>query len=406
MLDPSRAGLGRPVYVLDARRTPVGRFRGGLSSVRPDDLAAFVLSDLVSRQPALASASIDDVIFGAANQSGEDNRNVARMALLLAGLPVTVPGTTVNRLCGSSLDALLHGMRMIALGEAECVIAGGVESMSRAPFIMAKPDQAFPRALDLVDTTLGWRLVNPRMPQEWTISMGATAEEVARRESISRADQDAFALVSHQRAVAAAATGCFVNEIVPVATSDGTVANDESPRPDTSLASLSALRPAFDPSGTVTAGNSSTLNDGASALVLASEEQAHRLGITPMATILGGTVAGVSPEIMGLGPVPATLRLLERFQLTLDDLAAIELNEAFAAQSIGVLRALGLSESDPRVNARGGAIALGHPLGASGARIMTTLIHRLRDGGGGVGLATMCIGVGQGIAALVAVEDE
>ncbi len=406
MLDPSRVGLGRPVYVLDARRTPVGRFRGGLSSVRPDDLAAFVLSDLVSRQPALASASIDDVIFGAANQSGEDNRNVARMALLLAGLPVTVPGTTVNRLCGSSLDALLHGMRMIALGEAECVIAGGVESMSRAPFIMAKPDQAFPRALDLVDTTLGWRLVNPRMPQEWTISMGATAEEVARRESISRADQDAFALVSHQRAVAAAATGCFVNEIVPVATSDGTVANDESPRPDTSLASLSALRPAFDPSGTVTAGNSSTLNDGASALVLASEEQAHRLGITPMATILGGTVAGVSPEIMGLGPVPATLRLLERFQLTLDDLAAIELNEAFAAQSIGVLRALGLSESDPRVNARGGAIALGHPLGASGARIMTTLIHRLRDGGGGVGLATMCIGVGQGIAALVAVEDE
>ena len=406
MLDPSRAGLGRPVYVLDARRTPVGRFRGGLSSVRPDDLAAFVLSDLVSRQPALASASIDDVIFGAANQSGEDNRNVARMALLLAGFPVTVPGTTVNRLCGSSLDALLHGMRMIALGEAECVIAGGVESMSRAPFIMAKPDQAFPRALDLVDTTLGWRLVNPRMPQEWTISMGATAEEVARRDSISRADQDAFALVSHQRAVAAAATGCFVNEIVPVATSDGTVANDESPRPDTSLASLSALRPAFDPSGTVTAGNSSTLNDGASALVLASEEQAHRLGITPMATILGGTVAGVSPEIMGLGPVPATLRLLERFQLTLDDLAAIELNEAFAAQSIGVLRALGLSESDPRVNARGGAIALGHPLGASGARIMTTLIHRLRDGGGGVGLATMCIGVGQGIAALVAVEDE
>jgi acetyl-CoA acetyltransferase family protein len=371
--------------------------------VRPDDLAARVITDLLERNPGLREAPIDDVAFGAANQSGEDNRNVARMALLLAGLPVSVPGTTLNRLCGSSLDALLYGFRSIALGESDTMIVGGVESMSRAPFVMAKPEAAFPRALDLVDTTLGWRLVNEKMPREWTISMGETAEEVAKRCNISRHAQDEFSLVSHERAVAAIDGGLFSDEITGVSTKSGDVLVDEGPRRDTTLKSLASLRPVFRTGGSVTAGNSSTLNDGACALVLASEERASELGITPIARICGGSVAGVSPEVMGLGPVPATNRLLGRLELDLGSISAIELNEAFAAQSLGVLGELGLRSDDVRVNARGGAIALGHPLGASGARITTTLIHRLRSEGGGLGLATMCVGVGQGIALVVEV---
>ncbi len=397
------SGLGRSVVVLDARRTPVGRFRGALSSLRPDDLAALVIHDLVSRNPVLSEIAIDDVAFGAANQSGEDNRNVARMATLLAGLPVSVPGTTLNRLCGSSLDAILYGFRSIALGEADCMIVGGVESMSRAPFVLLKPESGFPRSLDLVDTTLGWRFTNAKMPKEWTISMGETAEIIAQRLKIGREEQDEFALQSHQRAVLATESHAFDAELMTVSTVHGEVSIDEGPRSDTSLESLERLKPVFQEDGSVTAGNSSTLNDGAAALILVSEELADRIGAKPIARIYGGAVAGVSPEVMGLGPVPATQRLLGRFGLGLEELAAVELNEAFAAQSLGVLKELHLEADDPRINARGGAIALGHPLGASGARITTTLIHRLRSSGGGIGLATMCIGVGQGISLLVEV---
>lgn len=395
--------LGRPVVVLDAVRTPIGRYRGGLSALRPDDLGALVLQALANRNPSVAPESIDDVAFGAANQSGEDNRNVARMAVLLAGWPVSVPGTTLNRLCGSSLDALLYGFREISLGEADCVVVGGVESMSRAPFVLAKPEAPFPRALDLVDTTLGWRLVNEQMPSEWTVSLGETAENVADLLGIDRAEQDDFALVSHQRALSAQDRGDFAAEIAPVTIGATEIAHDEGPRRDSTREALARLQPVFRADGTVTAGNSSTLNDGASALLLVSEDRAQELGVTPIARILGGAVAGVTPELMGLGPVPATERLLGRFGFGVDQLHAIEINEAFAAQAIGALRQLDIGSGDHRVNAWGGAIALGHPLGASGARIATTLVRRLRASGGGLGLATMCIGVGQGISVLVEV---
>ncbi len=401
MKQPSRRG----VVVLDAVRTPIGRFRGRLSGVRADDLAAHVVRSALARHREIDPALVDDVAFGAANQSGEDNRNVARMAALLAGLPVSAAGTTLNRLCGSSLDALLYAYREIAVGEAELVVVGGVESMSRAPFVMRKPETAFPRSLDLVDTTIGWRFVNPSMPAEWTVSMGETAENVAERWSVGRPEQDAFALASHQRAVEATGSGQFAAEIVAVALPDGsTMGEDEGPRPTTSLDKLAALEPVFRSGGTVTAGNSSPLNDGAAALLLASEELAERLGTPPLGRVLGGAVAGVAPEVMGIGPVPAVRKLLARLGLEQSELAAVELNEAFAAQAIAVLRELGIPEDDKRVNGRGGAIALGHPLGASGARIATTLLHRLADSGGGIGVATMCIGVGQGIACALEVD--
>lgn len=394
-------GLGRDVFVVGAIRTPIGKVRGALSSVRPDDLAAIAVRGVLATCPALPPGTVDDVAFGAANQSGEDNRNVGRMAALLAGLPTSVSGTTLNRLCGSGLDALGYGFRSIALGETECVVVGGVESMSRAPFVLARPDQPLPREVHLVDTTLGWRFVNRAMPANWTVTLGETAELVADRLRIDRAAQDRYAFSSHQRAVQSAAQGGFADEIVPVVLEGGEkVERDESPRPDSSLERLAALPPVFRAGGTVTAGNSSPLNDGAAALLLVSERVVDMYGLQPFARVIGVAVAGVDPDVMGLGPVPATRRLLDRFGVSIADVAAIELNEAFAAQSIGVLRSLDIDEDDGRVNAKGGAIALGHPLGASGARIAVTLVHRLAESGGGLGLATMCIGVGQGISVL------
>jgi acetyl-CoA acyltransferase len=388
----------RRVHVVDAVRTPIGKARGVLSSVRPDDLAATVLRAIASRNPALPPEAVDDVAFGNVNQAGEDNRNVARMALLLAGFPVTTAGVTVNRLCGSSLDAFLHAYRSIALGETDVAIAGGVESMSRAPFVIRRPERALPPALDLVDSTIGWRFTNPQMPEEWTISMGATAENLAEQYDISRERQDVFALHSHERAVAAADKGRFNEEIVAVAVADGVVERDEGPRATTSLEALAGLRPAFRPGGTVTAGNSSSINDGASAALLVSEQALAELGLSSLATIEGGAVAGVRPDIMGIGPVPATAKLLGRLGWNLKDLAAVELNEAFAAQSLAVLAEWGVPDDWEALNAEGGAISLGHPLGCSGVRLVATLVNRLRRRGGGRGLATMCIGVGQGIA--------
>ena len=391
--------LGRPVLVLDAVRTPVGRYRGTLSHIRPDDLAATVIRKLIDRNPDLVGLGVDDVVFGAANQAGEDNRNVARMAALLAGLGVETPGVTVNRLCGSSLEALLSGYRQIALGEADCVIVGGVESMSRAPFVIARPDSALPRSLDLVDTTLGWRLVNEQMPKEWTVSLGATAENVAEMLAISREAQDRFAFESHLRAIQALDDGVFGEEIAPVlARSGGEIFVDQGPRRETTLGALSALEPVFRKGGSVTAGNSSPLNDGAAALVLVSKSFAKRLERKPLARVLGGAVAGITPDLMGLGPVASTERLLERLSIGLDDFGAIEINEAFAAQVIGVAQELALDIGDPRLNGLGGALAIGHPLGASGARIATTLLYRMHREDVGLGLATMCIGVGQGIS--------
>jgi acetyl-CoA acyltransferase len=388
-----------PVYVIDAVRTPIGRARGVLSSVRPDDLAAVVLRAVLDRNPALPPEAVEDVAFGNVNQAGDDNRNVARMAVLLAGLPLETAGVTVNRLCGSSMDAFLHAYRAIAVGELDVAIAGGVESMSRAPFVIARPETGLPRSLDMADSTIGWRFTNPAMPAEWTVSMGETAENLADRYDIDRGAQDAFALRSHERAVEAVAAGRFDRQLVSVTTPSGAkVTADQGPRPDTSLDALAGLRPAFRAGGSVTAGNSAGINDGASAAVLVSERAMRQYGLEPLARVLGGAVAGVAPDIMGIGPVPATGRLLGRLDRGLGDFAAIELNEAFAAQSIAVLRELDLPEDGERVNADGGAIALGHPLGCSGVRIITTLCHRLRRRGGGLGLATMCIGVGQGIA--------
>ncbi len=388
----------RTVHVVDALRTPIGRARGLLSSVRPDDLAVSVLRAIIDRNPALPPEAVDDVAFGNVNQAGEDNRNVARMAVLLAGLPLTTAGVTVNRLCGSSLDAFLHAYRAIALGEIEVAIAGGVESMSRAPFVIGRPERALPSALDIVDSTIGWRFTNPNMPEAWTVSMGETAENLAARYDISRERQDCFALRSHELAVDAAEKGRFEAEMIPVQAGERVVSRDEGPRPTTSFEALSALRPAFRQSGCVTAGNSSSINDGASAALLVSEGALEEYGLSSLATVRGGSVAGVSPDVMGIGPVPATKRLLGRLGWRLDDLGAVEVNEAFAAQTLAVLQEWDVADDWGPLNAEGGAIALGHPLGCSGVRLIATLLHRLDRRGGGRGLATMCIGVGQGIA--------
>jgi acetyl-CoA acyltransferase len=391
----------RPVYFAAARRTPIGRLRGALSAVRADDLAARALSGVLADLPALDPARVDDVYWGAANQAGEDNRNVARMAVLLAGLPETVPGATLNRLCASGMEAVTSAARAIAAGDADIVVAGGSESMSRAPFVLPRPDEGLPRGMEIVDTRLGWRLVNPRMRDlHGVLSMGETAEEVARRYDISRERQDAFALRSHQAAAAATAAGDFAAELLPVTRPDGaTVEVDEGIRADTTLAKLGALKPVFRKDGTVTAGNSSPLNDGAAALVLVSEEVLGELGLEPLGRWVGGASAGVHPDVMGIGPVPATRRVLDRRGWKLDDIETAELNEAFAAQALAVVDELGLDEQ--RVNPSGGAIAIGHPLGCSGARIITTLLHRMRRTGARRGLATMCVGVGQGTAVLV-----
>ncbi|RMG18708.1 MAG: thiolase family protein [Deltaproteobacteria bacterium] len=388
-----------------AVRTPIGRIRGALARVRPDDLAAHVISALVERT-GIDPAVIDDVYFGCANQAGEDNRNVARMALLLAGLPETVPGVTVNRLCASGLEAVNLAARAIRCGEQSVCIAGGVESMSRAPYALPKPEMGYATGnLTAYDTSLGWRFPNPKMEARFPLeAMGETAENLAERYQISREAQDRFALESHRRAVEAMENGLFDDEIVPVEVPQRKgdpiiVARDEGPRPDTSLEKLAALRPVFRKGGTVTAGNSSTLNDGASALLLASAEQAEALGLRPLARVVSAASAGVDPRIMGIGPVPATRRALALAGLELGEVDLVELNEAFAAQALAVIRELGL---DPeRVNPHGGAIALGHPLGCSGARILTTLVHTLRRRHARRGLATLCVGVGQGVATLV-----
>lgn len=387
----------RAVYFAAARRTPIGKLRGGLSHLRPDDLAATVIRTLVE---GIDPARVDEVYWGAANQAGEDNRNVARMAALLAGLPESVPGATVNRLCASGLEAVTIAARTIAAGEADIVVAGGSESMSRAPFVLPRPDDALPNAMALADTRLGWRLVNPAMKDlHGVLSMGETAEEVAARYSVTRERQDAFALRSHQQAAAARDAGHFTGEIIPVEGTAGPVAADEGIRADTSLAKLGGLKPVFKAGGTVTAGNSSPLNDGAAGLLLVSEEALHDLGLEPLGRYVAGASAGVHPDVMGIGPVPATGRVLARSGWKLGDVQEAELNEAFAAQAIAVTDQLGL---DPAiVNPSGGAIALGHPLGCSGARILTTLLHRMRRTGATRGLATMCVGVGQGTAVLV-----
>ncbi len=395
----------REAVIVDAVRTPVGRHGGALARVRPDDLAATAIRALIERTD-VDTAILDDVILGCANQAGEDNRNVARMAALLAGLPVEVPGQTVNRLCGSGLQAVITAAHAIRAGEADCIVAGGVESMSRAPWVMLKPEHGFPRAAPAVaDTTVGWRFTNPRLPAAWTISLGETAEEVARRYGVTREEQDAFALNSQQRTAAAMAGDRFRDEIVPVCVegprgATTMVERDEHPRPDVTLAALAKLRPAFvSDGGTVTAGSSSGINDGASAVLVMEREAARQAELPVLARIVSSAVAGVSPEVMGIGPVPATRKALARAGLGIDDMDLIELNEAFAAQAVACVREL---HADPaRVNVNGGAIALGHPLGASGARVLTTLVHELRRRGARRGLATMCIGVGQGIAIVV-----
>jgi acetyl-CoA C-acetyltransferase len=396
----------REVFIVDAVRTPVGRYRGALAEVRPDDLGALVIAEIVRRTGA-DPAAVDDVLLGCANQAGEDNRNVARMSLLLAGLPPTVPGGTVNRLCGSGLMAVLDGARAIAVGDAELVVAGGVESMSRAPLVMAKAREAFPRGdVTAYDSTLGWRFVNPRMEALYgTHALGETAELVAEQYGVSRAAQDAFALQSQRRWAAAQAAGRFADELcaVEVPARKGPpkrIEVDEHPRPETTADELAALAPVFRKSGgTVTAGNSSGINDGAAALVLASEGGAARLGRTPLARLVASAVAGVEPKYMGIGPIPASRQALARAGIAAADLDLVELNEAFAAQAIPCIRELGFDPA--RVNVNGGAIAIGHPLGSSGARLLTTLSHELKRRGGRFGLATMCIGVGQGIAAVI-----
>jgi acetyl-CoA acyltransferase len=394
-------------FVCDAQRTPVGRYGGALSSVRADDLAAAPIAALLARNAGVDWAQVDDVIYGCANQAGEDNRNVARMAVLLAGLPVGVPATTVNRLCGSGLDAVGMAARAIKAGEAGLMIAGGVESMSRAPFVMPKADAAFSRANAVYDTTIGWRFVNPRMKAaHGTHSMPETADNVAADWGVSRADQDAFALRSQQKWAAAQAAGLFADEIAPVSIPSKkgapvVVDTDEHPRPDATIEQLARLKGVNGPDLSVTAGNASGVNDGAAALVLASAEMAAAQGLTPRARVVGMAAAGVEPRVMGIGPVPAVRKLLARTGLTLAQMDVIELNEAFAAQGLAVLRDLGIADDDPRVNPQGGAIAIGHPLGASGARMAASAMWQLARGGGRYALCTMCVGVGQGVALIL-----
>jgi acetyl-CoA acyltransferase len=391
-------------FICEAVRTPIGRYGGALAAVRADDLAAIPIAALLERQPALDPAAIEEVFLGCANQAGEDNRNVARMAALLAGLPVSVPGATVNRLCGSGLDAVALAARTIRAGEAQLAIAGGVESMSRAPFVMPKADGAFSRNAEIFDTTIGWRFINPRLKERYGVdSMPETGENVAAQFNIARADQDRFALRSQRRAAAAAARGFFASELVPVEIAQRkgqplVVLRDEHPRPETTLEQLAALPTPFRANGTVTAGNASGVNDGACALLIASGSAVRRWNLTPRARIVAAATAGVEPRIMGMGPVPATRKVLALARLELAQLDVIELNEAFASQALAVLRELGLPEDAAHVNPNGGAIALGHPLGASGARLATTATWQLQASGGRYALCTMCIGVGQGIA--------
>ena len=393
--------------IIDAVRTPIGRYAGALSTVRADDLGAVPLRALMARHPQVDWSQVDDVLFGCANQAGEDNRNVARMSALLAGLPMEVPGTTVNRLCGSGMDAIGLGARSIRSGEAGLLLVGGVESMSRAPLVMGKAEQAFSRQAQLYDTTIGWRFVNAAMEKAYGIdSMPETAENVAAQFGISRADQDAFALRSQQRAAAAQTSGRLAQEIVPVSIAQRKgeprrVEHDEHPRGDTTLQMLQRLGTPFREGGSVTAGNASGVNDGACALLLASPTQAARFGLKARGRVVAMATAGVEPRIMGIGPVPATRKVLELANLNLADMDVIELNEAFAAQGLAVLRELGLADDDPRVNPNGGAIALGHPLGMSGARLVTTALVELEQRGGRYALCTMCIGVGQGIAMII-----
>jgi acetyl-CoA acyltransferase len=395
-------------YIVDGVRTAVGNIGGGLSEVRPDDLAAHVIAELMRRNPSLDPARIADVVLGCANQAGEDNRDVSRMALLLAGLPVTVPGETVNRLCASGMSAVANAARAVKLGEGDYYVAGGVESMTRAPYAMSKASKPFARDIEIFDTSLGWRFVNPKMKAKYgTDSMGQTAENVAEQYGVSRADQDCFALRSQQRAAAARTSGRLAREIVaveiPQKKSDPKrFDQDEFIRPDTTFEILAKLKPVFRvDGGSVTAGNSSGLNDGAAALLVASEAGVRDLNSTPLARIVTTAVAGVEPRIMGMGPVPSSRKVLERAGLTLDQMDVIELNEAFAAQSLACLRELGIPDDDPRVNPNGGAIALGHPLGMSGARLLLTAARELEKNGGRYALCTMCIGVGQGMATIM-----
>jgi acetyl-CoA acyltransferase len=395
------------VFICDAVRTPFGRYGGALSSIRTDDLATLPIKALMERNPSVDWGALDDVIYGCVNQAGEDNRNVARMALLLAGLPQTVPGATVNRLCGSSLDAVGTAARAIKCGETQLMIAGGVESMSRAPFVIPKSDSAFSRSAKIEDTTIGWRFVNPTMKAKYGIdSMPETAEHVAEEFKVARPDQDAFALRSQQRWAAAQARGFYRGEVVPVAVpgkkgGSTSVDLDEHPRPDATFEGLAKLKGVVKPEGTVTAGNASGVNDGACAMILASDAAAKKHGLTPRARVLGMATAGVAPRIMGMGPAPATRKVLEKTGLNLSQMDVIELNEAFAAQALGVTRELGLPDDAPHVNPNGGAIAIGHPLGASGARLVTTATNQLRATKGRYALCTMCIGVGQGIALVI-----
>jgi len=396
----------REVFICDAVRTPIGRFGGALAGIRADDLAAVPLGALLERNPGLDPAAIDEVFMGCANQAGEDNRNVARMAALLAGLPETVPGVTLNRLCASGMDAVGTAFRAIACGEMELAIAGGVESMSRAPYVMGKADTAFGRSQKLEDTTIGWRFINPKMKDMYGVdAMPQTADNVADEWGISREDQDAFALRSQQRTAAAQQAGFFAEEIVPVVIKgrkgDTVVDTDEHPRADTTAEALARLKPVNGEGKTVTAGNASGVNDGAAAMILASAEAVQKYGLKPRARVLGMASAGVAPRIMGYGPVPAVKKLCERLKLAVSDFDVIELNEAFAAQGLAVTRDLGLADDDARVNPNGGAIALGHPLGMSGARLVLTTVHQLEKSGGKLGLATMCVGVGQGVALVV-----
>lgn len=397
----------KPVYLCHPRRSAIGRFGGTLASVRPDDLAAQVFKAVLALAPELDPAAIDEVIMGCGNQAGEDNRNVARMSALLAGLPVSVPGTTINRLCGSGMDAVGTAVRAIKAGELDLVLAGGVESMSRAPFVMGKADSAFSRGQKIEDTTIGWRFINAQMKAQYGVdSMPETAENVAEQFGISREDQDAFAARSQQKAAEAQGTGRFAEEIVAIEIPRRKqepllFADDEHLRPGTSVDKLAALPTPFREGGSITAGNASGVNDGAAAMLIASEDAVQRHGLKPMARILGMATAGVEPRIMGIGPVPAVQKLLERHQLTMDDIDLFEFNEAFAAQALACMRELGLDDNDPRVNPNGGAIALGHPLGMSGARLLQTAAHELHRQNKRLALCTMCVGVGQGIATLI-----